>query len=374
MLDVVISAASYTGLQIKGAASQSGGFLNLTDSNNNTRVYIGNLGDVLLYALPATAGVSAGSPSQAFSSTYWNGSASVSENCYIANARYGGGGGSAGAYRMGLGCSSSNPDTFALNIAGDGSNVTSINYPYPKTATDAQFYVLNGSATRKGLVVQGAASQSDSLLELQDSGATSLFTVNSAGAVTAGTWNGGVISATYGGTGLSALGTGVATWLGTPSSANLATALTDETGTGASVFAASPTLSGTVSVSGNIQMTAGSAQIEFNAGGSRLFGYANSLAFHTGGGLGSTANEMMRMTATGLGIGTTTPTAKLDVQGSAEFGTSNIALITSAGKITGLSSTYFGTDTSANFATIRLMKVVRDSWRTPPTPSSPLQT
>ena len=53
-----------------------------------------------------------------------------------------------------------------------------------------------------------------------------------------------------------------------------------------------------------------------------------------------------------IGIGTTTPTAKLDVQGSAEFGTTNIALITSAGKITGLSSTYFGTDTSANLATI----------------------
>ncbi|MEQ1767283.1 MAG: hypothetical protein ABL859_07625, partial [Methylotenera sp.] len=43
-------------------------------------------------------------------------------------------------------------------------------------------------------------------------------------------------------TGISALGTGVATFLGTPSSANLATALTDETGTGAAVFATSPTL------------------------------------------------------------------------------------------------------------------------------------
>ena len=41
---------------------------------------------------------------------------------------------------------------------------------------------------------------------------------------------------------LSGLGTGVATFLATPSSANLASALTDETGTGASVFANSPTL------------------------------------------------------------------------------------------------------------------------------------
>ena len=43
-------------------------------------------------------------------------------------------------------------------------------------------------------------------------------------------------------TGVSGLGAGVATFLATPSSANLATAVTDETGTGALVFAASPTL------------------------------------------------------------------------------------------------------------------------------------
>ena len=38
------------------------------------------------------------------------------------------------------------------------------------------------------------------------------------------------------------LGAGVATWLGTPSSANLAAAVTDETGSGSLVFATSPTL------------------------------------------------------------------------------------------------------------------------------------
>ena len=43
-------------------------------------------------------------------------------------------------------------------------------------------------------------------------------------------------------TGVSGLGTGVATFLGTPSSANLISAITDETGTGALVFASSPTL------------------------------------------------------------------------------------------------------------------------------------
>ncbi len=40
----------------------------------------------------------------------------------------------------------------------------------------------------------------------------------------------------------SLMGTGVSTWLNTPSSANLAAAVTDETGSGALVFATSPTL------------------------------------------------------------------------------------------------------------------------------------
>lgn len=59
-------------------------------------------------------------------------------------------------------------------------------------------------------------------------------------------------------TGISGLGAGVATFLATPSSANLASALTDETGTaGSVVFSAGPTLTGTTNVanlaaSGNV--------------------------------------------------------------------------------------------------------------------------
>lgn len=45
-------------------------------------------------------------------------------------------------------------------------------------------------------------------------------------------------------TGISGLGTGIATFLATPSSTNLATAVTDETGSGALVFGTGPTLSG----------------------------------------------------------------------------------------------------------------------------------
>jgi hypothetical protein len=53
---------------------------------------------------------------------------------------------------------------------------------------------------------------------------------------------GPVLKVAKGGTGISSFGSGVATFLGTPSSANLAAAVTGETGSGALVFATSPTL------------------------------------------------------------------------------------------------------------------------------------
>lgn len=51
----------------------------------------------------------------------------------------------------------------------------------------------------------------------------------------------GTLPVANGGTGITALGTGVATFLATPSSANLLAAITDETGTGLNVFGTSPT-------------------------------------------------------------------------------------------------------------------------------------
>ena len=58
----------------------------------------------------------------------------------------------------------------------------------------------------------------------------------------------GTLPVGNGGTGITSLGTGVATWLGTPSSANLAAAITDETGTGALMFGTAPTVKTTLTI------------------------------------------------------------------------------------------------------------------------------
>jgi hypothetical protein len=86
--------------------------------------------------------------------------------------------------------------------------------------------------------VKVASSVADGVTTI-DFGSTGL-TPNTAtsGAVTVA----GTLAVANGGTGITSFGSGVATFLGTPSSANLAAALTDETGSGSAVFATSPTL------------------------------------------------------------------------------------------------------------------------------------
>jgi hypothetical protein len=98
-----------------------------------------------------------------------------------------------------------------------------------------QIYLIEYDGTRFQLInpssVSGVLSVSFGSTGLTPSTATS-------GVITVA----GTLAATNGGTGLTSLGTGVATFLGTPSSANLLAAVSDETGTGSLVFATSPTL------------------------------------------------------------------------------------------------------------------------------------
>jgi hypothetical protein len=98
---------------------------------------------------------------------------------------------------------------------------------------------------------------------------------------------------------ISGLGANVAAWLATPSSANLAAAVTDETGSGALVFADSPTFAGTANFVGiNASSTVTGARfIPGNAtpsGESMYLPAAGTLGWSIAG------NAEMRLTATAL--------------------------------------------------------------------------
>ncbi len=84
---------------------------------------------------------------------------------------------------------------------------------------------------------------------------------------------------------ITGLGTGVATWLATPSSANLAAAVTDETGTGALVFANAPTLVdpvvGTQTAGDNSTKAASTAYVD-SAVSTAVAGTTVSLSYDAG--------------------------------------------------------------------------------------------
>jgi hypothetical protein len=96
-------------------------------------------------------------------------------------------------------------------------------------------------------------------------------------------------------TGVSGLGTGVATFLATPSSANLLAAVTNETGTGALVFGTSPTL--TTPISATLTSPAG-----------------NNLTLGTGT---SGAAITVLSASNNVGIGTITPASFVELKAAA---------------------------------------------------------
>lgn len=112
----------------------------------------------------------------------------------------------------------------------------------------------------------------------------------------------GTLAVANGGTGITSFGAGVATWLGTPSSANLAAAVTDETGTGSLVFATSPSL--TTPTLGAATATSINS-ISVGIGGSDLnstkIGYQALLNFSTSSPYKNTAVGAQALKTTTLG-------------------------------------------------------------------------
>ena len=110
--------------------------------------------------------------------------------------------------------------------AGSGAAVFDAN----PTEVGGTVTSVGGTGTVNGITLSGTVTSSGNLTLGGTLGSVSLTSQ-----VT------GTLPVANGGTGITSLGTGVAAWWGTPSSANLATAVTDETGSGSLVFATSPT-------------------------------------------------------------------------------------------------------------------------------------
>lgn len=132
-------------------------------------------------------------------------------------------------------------------------------------------------------------------------------------------------------TGVSGLGTGVATALGTPSSANLAAAVTDETGTGSLMFGLAPSMSDDLACTGSqvVRRNAGDTAFEcatFVGGGDALV--ANPLSQFAATTSAQFAGVISDETGTGAVVLATSPSLTTPVLGAATATTVNKVTLT----------------------------------------------
>jgi hypothetical protein len=169
----------------------------------------------------------------------------------------------------------------ATNLSGGATG----SVPYQSAASTTTFLSL-GTAAQVLQVNAGATAPE----WVSSTGTGSVVRATSPTLVTPvlGTPTSGTLTSCTGlpiSTGVSGLGTGVATFLATPSSANLAAAVTDETGSGALVFGTSPTLATpTITTSATVPLVIGGT------------GTTSTLTLRSTSGVGTTGADIIFQT------------------------------------------------------------------------------
>jgi len=274
---------------------------------------------------------------------------------------------------------SNGTDFITLKAPDSLSGITTLTLP-SADGTNGQALVTNGSGTLSFTSINAGT------LTGAGAGVTSFLTTpssaNLASAVTDETGSGSLVFATSPtlvtpalgtpssgtltnctglpiSTGVSGLAANIATFLATPTSANLVSAITDETGTGSLVFSASPTFTGTLSAavvnaSGGVNASQG-----IDAAGLRVTGIT-TLGQTTTAGLSnagvSTLGNATASTAVISGFstlsgGVSIPSGGLNVSGIVTATTFSGGL--AVGSLTGLAAnvaTFLATPSSSNLA------------------------
>jgi hypothetical protein len=192
---------------------------------------------------------------------------------------------------------------------------------------------------------------SGTVTSVSGSGGTTGLTLTGGAITTTGTLTlGGTLAVANGGTGITSFGTGIATFLGTPTSANLAAAVTDETGSGLLVFGTQPIFTNNLTVSGT---QVGKLYLNSTSSGSWksaiLFQNSGASKWEVGTDVSANgtndlyfydsvagANRLFISSAGNVGIGTSSPTASLQVPGNS---TTIAAIFTNVAEPTTVSAT-----------------------------------
>lgn len=249
----------------------------------------------------------------------------------------------------------SNSDSTLTISPTTGAVVASLALGHANTWTAAQSHnsgtlKLNGASS--GTTTLNAAAAAGTTTITLPGGTTDFSATGGAGQVVKQTSSGGAFTvATVAVSELSGLGTGVATFLATPSSANLAAAVTDETGSGALVFGTSPTfvtptlgtpasgvatnLTGTAS-----GLTAGNVTTNANLTGViTSVGNATSIASQTGTGTKFVVDTSPTLVTPVLGVATATSITAANHYGGSAAGSVLNLQSTSSGSPSGDSVT-----------------------------------